>query len=90
MVFAVGSWKMHLPGHSQLECPLYGGSAKRAFFEWGPEHHQAFEQIKHEEEAFEQLYLGLSVQHQLVQVGFLAQLGRIASPGASGRKPRRN
>lgn len=89
MVFPVGSWRMHLPAHSRLECPLYGGTPKRTFFDWGPEQQEAFEQIKREV-AFVQLFLGLFVQHQLCKVGFLAQRERMASLGASGRKPSRN
>ncbi|KFZ48312.1 hypothetical protein N338_01717, partial [Podiceps cristatus] len=44
----VGFWRMHIPNSSFIVSPLYQATRKKNDFKWGPEQHQAFEQIKEE------------------------------------------
>ena len=39
---------MHIPHYSLIISPLYQVTWKKNDFKWGPEHRQAFEQIKRE------------------------------------------
>ncbi|NXQ26024.1 POL3 protein, partial [Alaudala cheleensis] len=45
---AVGFWRLHIPGFSQIVKPLHDVTRKRNHFEWGPEQQAAFDQIKRE------------------------------------------
>ncbi|RMB93974.1 hypothetical protein DUI87_29561 [Hirundo rustica rustica] len=44
----IGFWRMHIPEYSQIVSPLYLVTHKKNDFHWGPEHQQAFAQIKQE------------------------------------------
>ncbi|KAK4828886.1 LOW QUALITY PROTEIN: hypothetical protein QYF61_001444 [Mycteria americana] len=72
----VGFWRMHIPNYSPTVSPLYQVTRKKNDFKWGPEQRQAFEQIK--QEIVHAVGLGP------VQAG--QEPGRMALPGASGRK----
>ncbi|KFQ18096.1 hypothetical protein N331_02767, partial [Merops nubicus] len=54
---AVGFWRMHIPGYSQIVKGLSEVNHKKNSFNWGPEQKEAFEQIK--EEILHALALGL-------------------------------
>ncbi|RMC08867.1 hypothetical protein DUI87_13861 [Hirundo rustica rustica] len=45
---AIGFWRMHIPGYSQIVSPLYLVTHKKNDFHWGPEQQQAFAQFKQE------------------------------------------
>ncbi|XP_067999348.1 uncharacterized protein [Melanerpes formicivorus] len=45
---ALGFWKMHIPGYSQIVKPLFHVTRKKNDFVWGPEQQVAFDQIKRE------------------------------------------
>ncbi|KQK81212.1 hypothetical protein AAES_83185 [Amazona aestiva] len=44
----VGFWKVNIPNYKLIVSPLYHVTWKKNDFKWGPEHQQAFEQIKQE------------------------------------------
>ncbi|KAK4825380.1 hypothetical protein QYF61_027163 [Mycteria americana] len=80
----VGFWRRHIPNYSLIVSPVYQVTRKKNNFKWGPEPRQAFEQIKGEivhAVALGPVWAGQDMKNMLYTA-----LGRMALPGAFGRK----